>query len=215
MTRIPYETIPIQDSGEPLVALGDFSILTEPVYFQQGVSDDPVIRARRGVAERLQRVQTSLGDKYRLKVWDAHRPRSVQTALYDAFRDEIAMEHPDATDEEIDQMTGDFVTKASDPDRIPAHATGGTVDLTLVDAAGNELDMGTAFDHFGPESAPLYFAEMGRDERVRENRQRLFDAMAEAGFLSHEHEWWHFDYGNQAWAYRSGNTIAKYGEAFV
>ena len=42
-------------------------------------------------------------------------------------------------------------------ERIPPHATGGTVDLTLVDENGKELDMGTEFDFFGPETAPWNF----------------------------------------------------------
>lgn len=140
----------------------------------------------------------------------------MQAAIYDNFRAELALERPDLTAEALDQRAQLFVTKATDPKRIPPHATGGTVDLTLIDPSGQDLQMGTTFDHFGPEAAPFYF-ENSKDEAkaFHDNRAILFDAMTGAGFALHDDEWWHFDYGNQVWAYKTGARCAIYGEAFV
>ncbi|MEZ7196596.1 M15 family metallopeptidase [Pseudodesulfovibrio karagichevae] len=70
------------------------------------------------------------------------------------------------------------------------HSRGSTVDLTLVDrATGKELDMGTPFDFFGPESWP---EAAGFPPQVRANRALLRAVMVGHGFKPYEAEWWHF-----------------------
>jgi len=69
------------------------------------------------------------------------------------------------------------------------HACGNAVDLTLVDARGNELDMGTDFDDF--TRASWTDAAAGP---ARENRSLLKTAMERAGFRNFSREWWHFNY---------------------
>ncbi len=73
--------------------------------------------------------------------------------------------------------------------------------------------MGTAFDHFGPEAASLYFEENPGNDTARENRKALREAMVSEGFNMDKDEWWHFDYGNQKWALESGHPEAVFGEA--
>ena len=122
-------------------------------------------------------------------------------------------EHPDWSEERLRERVGTFVTVATDPTRIPTHTTGGSVDLTLVDEIGAELDMGTGFDHFGPEAAALYFEQGGRgNATARRNRRILREALTSADFRFEDDEWWHFDYGNQIWAAASGKPQAAYGE---
>jgi D-alanyl-D-alanine dipeptidase len=70
------------------------------------------------------------------------------------------------------------------------HSRGSTVDLTLVDlATGHELDMGTPFDFFGPESWP---ENPDFPPQVRANRALLRAVMLGHGFKPYEAEWWHF-----------------------
>jgi D-alanyl-D-alanine dipeptidase len=70
------------------------------------------------------------------------------------------------------------------------HSRGSTVDLTLVDkATGKELDMGTPFDFFSPESWP---EAAGFPPQVRANRALLRAVMVGHGFKPYEAEWWHF-----------------------
>ena len=47
--------------------------------------------------------------------------------------------------------------------------------------------MGTPFDEF---SAAAHTANA--EGTVRENRQKLVDAMAREGFVNYDQEWWHF-----------------------
>jgi D-alanyl-D-alanine dipeptidase len=82
----------------------------------------------------------------------------------------------------------------------------------LVDESGAEIDMGTRFDHFGPEAAALYFEQDGDNETARDNRRILRVALTKADFRYDEDEWWHFDYGNQIWAAALDKPKAIYSE---
>lgn len=212
MSNVSWESIPIEESGEPLVNLDSYGFILEPAYFSQGLSGDKRIFLRKSVADKLSSAQKSL-KIYRFKIWDGFRSREVQNNIYQKFWDELKRKNPDWDDEKLKTETGVFVTAANNPKRIPPHATGGTVDLTLVDERGGELDMGTVFDHFGPESAPYYFKESSRDERIENNRKILREAMVAQDFCVDNEEWWHFDYGNQKWAVQLGRPIALFGEA--
>ena len=70
------------------------------------------------------------------------------------------------------------------------HSRGSTVDLTLVDnKTGEELDMGSRFDFFGPIShhgTTLISVQQTR------NRETLRQAMLRHGFEPYVAEWWHY-----------------------
>ena len=105
---------------------------------------------------------------YRLKIFDAYRPVEGQWALWNACPDP------------------EFV---ADPAKGGPHNRGVAVDLTLVDAGGRELDMGTAFDaitplsHHGRTDVPL---------EAQRNRLLLLGLMTAAGFEFYTNEWWHY-----------------------
>ena len=75
------------------------------------------------------------------------------------------------------------------------------VDVTLVDASGRELDMGTGFDDLSERSHPaLEDALLARgelDAAHLENRRLLRSVMQEAGWRGINSEWWHFDGGDR------------------
>lgn len=71
-----------------------------------------------------------------------------------------------------------------------SHSRGSTVDLTIIDLkTGQELDMGTEFDFFGPDSWPGY---KDMSVQVRSNRALLREVMVRNGFKPLKEEWWHF-----------------------
>ena len=211
MTLYSYQHVLIDECNEPLVNLVDYNFVLSPFYFECGLSATSAIFLRQGVAEKLVEVQEQLAP-LRLKIWDGWRSRQVQTAIYRQYWNELTRQHPNWGEAQLRAAVNMFVTEGSDPGYIPPHATGGAVDLTLVDAHGQELPMGTGFDHFGPESASLYFEENDIDPAICQNRRRLREALTQAGFRSDSHEWWHYDYGNQLWAAALGHPQAFYGE---
>jgi D-alanyl-D-alanine dipeptidase len=75
------------------------------------------------------------------------------------------------------------------------HSRGSTVDLTLVRLTdGRELDMGTPFDFFGPQS---WLADRSIPIEAHTHRQVLAAAMRRRGFRSYDKEWWHYTLRNE------------------
>ena len=126
---------------------------------------------RREVAEALSRVQTALEQRgMGLKIFDGYRPLSVQKKMWAKFPLEGYVANP---------------AKGSN------HNRGAAVDLTLVDAQGNELPMPSAYDEFSERSHRDY---MKAAPAEISNRQILQDAMEKEGFHGISTEWWHFDF---------------------
>jgi len=70
------------------------------------------------------------------------------------------------------------------------HTRGSTIDMTLVDLdSGEELDMGSPWDFFGPES---WVANLELTAQQRANRMLLQTIMRKHGFKYYTKEWWHF-----------------------
>ncbi|CAG5004799.1 D-alanyl-D-alanine dipeptidase [Dyadobacter sp. CECT 9275] len=121
---------------------------------------------------------------YRLLVYDAARPNSVQYILWDALD---ALKIPESKKPMY----------VADPQKGSNHNFGCAVDLTIADENGHPLDMGTRYDFFGPLAYPRAEAEMLRQGKLSvkqlENRKILRKVMTEAGFSTNTTEWWHFD----------------------
>lgn len=216
MTNLRYEEVPVEENNDPLVDLSDYPFILEPFYFRQGLAKTEKLYTRKAIAEKLLSIQEDILKGYKFKIWDPWRPREVQAAIYWKYWNDMKRENPSWDEEKLKHEVGIFVTAPETPGRIPPHTTGGSIDLTLVFSdAGTELDMGTVFDHFGPEAGLFYFEYPDRDSRVRANRRLLRDSMVDAGFSVDPDEWWHFDYGNQKWAIETGREKAFYGEAHL
>lgn len=122
------------------------------------------------VAQRLSRIQSKLEAMgLGLKIYDAFRPKSAQAKFWELVPDERYVANP---------------AKGS------RHTRGTTVDLTLVDKDGNELEMPTPFDEFSERAHRNY---MGCSQAAIDNRALLERLMVEEEFEPLPTEWWHFD----------------------
>jgi D-alanyl-D-alanine dipeptidase len=104
----------------------------------------------------------------RFKIFDAYRPSEAQWKLWEAFPSE------------------EFV---ANPNRGSPHTRGVAVDLTLIDATGKELDMGTGFDEMRPIS---HHARTDIPVAAQQNRFTLMGIMSAAGWDFYKNEWWHY-----------------------
>ena len=95
-----------------------------------------------------------------------------------------------------------------DPLLPPPHSTGAAVDVTLVDELGQSIDMGSEIDEISPRSFPDHFVGTMAGDQFDQNRQLLNFVMASAGFARHYHEWWHFSWGDQLWAWTVMRQVA-------
>ena len=221
MTAIPvltpntgWRAVPIDPVHEPLVPVRGLGprIFDRPRYIEWEVPHALAESwVRRGVGERLVQVAASLPADRSLIVWDGFRPLVVQAALFDDWEGRLRSQHPDWDDDQIYEQASRFVTPPSDdPTAPPPHLTGGAVDLTLGDASGEPIDMGTDFDAFVDEAHARAFEDSSSP--VRDNRRLLFWSMGAVGFTGYAEEWWHFDFGDQFWALITGGH-ARYGPA--
>lgn len=211
-----YDQMPVRENHDPMVDLSAYDFILSPEYYHMGFSKTRKMHLRKGFADLLAEIQNRylLPAGFKFKIWDAWRPRSVQKAIYDDYYMRLLEENPGWDHARLDQAVLQFVAKPDNPDIMPHHSTGGAVDLTLCHAhSGEDLDMGTGFDHFGPESAPDYFEHNDENHSARDNRRILFDAMQRGGdFATHPREWWHYDYGDQRWALLTQKPEAYYSE---
>ncbi|HRY15097.1 MAG: M15 family metallopeptidase [Candidatus Competibacteraceae bacterium] len=142
-------------------------------------------------AKALERVQQELAlFGLGLKLFDAYRPQQAVEHFVRWARDvnDTRMKaafYPDVA--KLDLFKEGYIAEKS------SHSRGSTVDLTLaplnaLDDA-TELDMGTPFDWFGPESWPDSAAVTPSQ---RAHRLLLRTLMEKHGFQPYAQEWWHF-----------------------
>lgn len=202
--------IAIADHAPRLQALPDTLPFT-PVYAEAGIAGairtcflrEAVIERLLAAAERVAR------EGYALHVLDGWRPPAVQRALYRDIFQQLVMRHPEDSEAERHVRTQHFVSLPSIvPERPSPHLTGGSVDVTLY-RDGQVIDMGSDFDE--PSHRSYTDAFEAQTGEIRAHRRVLYRAMTDAGFTNLPSEWWHYDYGNQNWAFFSGQRDARFG----
>lgn len=218
----PYTRVAIADAGDPLVPLPDDLGRIAPHPYQAlgaPYGDRDPFWLRQDVVRRLQLAQTWLRSHtgYSLLIVDAYRPLGVQEFMvHHALRSLVESEGNSLASlcaQELchyqERVAQFWAPPSPDPAAPPPHSTGAAVDLTLCDPSGSTLDMGSPIDELSDRSFPEHFASDTRPFHQR--RQWLRQAMESAGFRQHPNEWWHFSYGDQLWAWRSGTATAFYG----
>lgn len=211
--------IQIVESGEPLqaVSLAPEPVRIYPAYYKMGIPGaPPECHLRLGVFNRLLKAAASLPNDVCMVVLDGWRPFKVQQYLFDTLVNLMERARPDSSRNQLVAEARNFVSPPSTLESAPSpHLTGGAVDVTLADKSGRLLNMGTLFDEASPLS---YAAGLEGDSTLdaaqteaRNNRRMLYQAMAQVGFTNLPSEWWHFDFGDQLWAWYSESSQAVYG----
>ena len=136
---------------------------------------------------KAQRRLKQLRPDLSLKVYDAARPMSIQQRMWDKVKN-----------------TKKYFYVSNPARGGGLHNYGMAVDITLCDARGDTLDMGTKIDYMGPaahidrEDALVKSGRISR--RALENRRLLREVMRYAGFKPLRTEWWHFNLISRATA---------------
>jgi zinc D-Ala-D-Ala dipeptidase len=140
---------------------------------------------------------------------DGYRSPALQQQLWSATREEIAGTHPLATPSEIDRLTRLVVAR---PGREGGgRQTGAAVDITLADAVGTELWMGTGVREF----TTVTRARAKVTDTVGWRRQLLTRCLTEVEFINYPAEWWHFSMGDRLWAAYVRHPAARFGPVTV
>ena len=188
-------SVAVADCGEPLVRLDrTLSPTRTPV--------------RAGLADRLRAAHLALPPGIGLRVVEGHRTVADQRAIIAAYSAEVCAAHPGVSGRDLDVLTSRFVA----PLDVAPHVAGAAVDLTLVDACGEELDLGTPIDATPEQSdGRCYFAAAGIGADARAHRDLLARVLGEQGLVNYPTEWWHWSHGDRYWALVTGAPAAIYG----
>lgn len=140
-------------------------------FLKQAVYDCGECYLRKSTAEALVKANEAFKQLgYHIKLFDCYRPLSVQKKMWKI-------------------LPGTHYV--ANPAKGSKHNRGAAVDLTLVDAQGKELNMGTPFDFFGKEAHHTYTQH---SKEVLENRKLLKETLDKFNFKSIYSEWWHYEY---------------------
>jgi D-alanyl-D-alanine dipeptidase len=116
---------------------------------------------------------------WKLRVFDALRPREIQKRMWTVVKSTSSSKY------------------VADPREGSGHNYGMSVDVTLEDEKGREVEMGTEFDDFTPLAQPRnesMFLRNGKLTKAQyDNRLLLRRIMKQAGFGPLLQEWWHFN----------------------
>ena len=196
--------IPEIENGEPLVDVR--------IYAPSLRIDRPQVipYVRKSVAEMCEEACRRLPDGYFLTLVEGWRPIERQQRIWD-FVWECAQEAFPTRDYVALRRTVCRWVAPTDQKAPPGHCTGAAVDVWLVDAEGNALDVCSPFDRF--KAAPTY--TVGLSETAAKNRIILIETMLSVGFSNCRDEWWHYSFGDAGWAVRLREQECFYGNAHL
>ena len=230
----PYHQIPIFECGEPLIAipLELFAVESPHPYEKLGApyGDRSPYYLRQSVIENLIQAQNYLQllhPNWRIQIFDAYRPVAVQQFMVDYSFAQAVQDRgltnvelsPNQRQEVWEAVYEIWAVPSLDEKTPPPHSTGAAVDVTLVDDAGQIVNMGSPIDEMSERSHPDYYANSDRPEaqEYHAHRQLLQDVMLKVGFQRNPREWWHFSIGDQMWAWLNNQSnpanpvTARYG----
>ena len=129
-----------------------------------------------------------------LKIYDAARPMHIQQKMWNKVKN---------------TPMKPYVSNPANGGGL--HNYGLAVDITLCDAKGDSIAMGTKIDHLGPEAhidtESQLVAKGIISKRAQQNRQLMRQVMRYAGFKPLRTEWWHFNFKSRAEAKRHYKVI--------
>lgn len=182
------ETLPVAETAVPAImaipADKDFVKVTDyiPGVYQelmyatqenftgQVIYDFQDAYLRYGTVKKLAGVCRDLAEMgLYIKIWDGFRPVSAQFALWEVCPDPTYVADPNVG--------------------FSSHSRGNTLDVTLVDENGVELEMPTGFDDFSAKADRDY---SDCTAAAANNADILEILMEKHGFTGYAGEWWHY-----------------------
>lgn len=201
----PYLYIPIKENHEKMVKLSNknFAFVFATNY-----------TAREKLALMLLKASKNLPSGFKFKILDSWRSIESQLKMVGQFEQNLKNRYPDWDKEQIEKEIFKFAAPVTnDPKKPPPHNTGGSIDLAIVDSMGNDPEMDQKSNKLSEKSLFNYYANKNSklEKGIHKNRFLLRTLLTEVGFAPNDNEWWHFDYGNQRWAYYYKKPYAIYG----
>ncbi len=175
--KLKLEKLPVRENSDIVLVddyipdlVVDLRYATAENFTNKKVYEFKDLYLRYGTIVKLMQVQQELRKHgLLLKVWDGFRPVSAQYALWAAYPNPVYVANPN--------------------NGYSDHSRGNTVDVTLVDVNGYELEMPSRYDDF-TSKADREYSDCSAD--AAENATFLQTVMEKYGFVAYPDEWWHF-----------------------
>lgn len=207
--------IPIIDNQEPLIDL----IHTNDLRYGPSPeipNNTDYTKMRKTVYEKLIQAQQLLPDNLRFCLYEAYRSINLQQFLFDERYKKVKAANAGWSESALFLETIKMVSPVTNLDgtrNIPAHSTGGAIDIYLLDEHGVTVDMGIhpkdwMDDQEGVLSAT---ASTAISKEAQHYRKIMSDVLSQVGFVNYPTEFWHWSYGDRYWAYHKQQPYAIYG----
>ncbi len=214
----------LKGSPEPIAALNRVKILEYSLPLEQR---EPLVDVRvhcpnivwqdhvcpylrKTVAQMVNSAAASLPSGYKLRAGTALRTLHMQKGGWDSYFNRMKTEHSEWPLSALRRATNKYFAPYDQP-APPGHCTGGAIDVGLMDPDGNSLDMIAPTS--GWEAAYTWSDKISPE--AHKNRMMMVEAMLGAGFSNCRDEYWHYSYGDSAWAVRTGAVTCPYGWAYA
>jgi len=199
-------TMAIKEDGSPLISLNEsgFNLMFEP-----SIKSQYRYMVREAVFGKIGRISRRLdGENKTLIIRSAWRSFDHQRLLWEERVEALKKEYPKKERAEIEELVSYFIAQPSKS----THSTGGAVDALIYDLEndcvmrfgtndGLRIDLNDKCYPYHPYITP----------EAKKNRKLLIGLFEEEDFVVDIKEYWHFDYGNIAWALEEEKEHAIYG----
>ena len=161
---------------------------------------------RKTVADMLNEASAALPEGCRFHVHTCLRTLAMQKRGWDNYYARKREEHPEWPLSALRRAVNQYYAPYDQP-APPGHCTGGAVDVAIHDLDGNPMDVISPTT--GWEAAYTWSDKISAEAKA--NRMLMVNAMLSAGFSNCRDEYWHYSYGDSAWAVRVGEVECPYG----
>ncbi|GBE29047.1 alanine racemase [bacterium BMS3Bbin04] len=199
-------TITIKEDGSSLISLktSGFNLIYEP-----SIKKDYKYMVREAVFDKIGRISKRLDEANKtLIIRSVWRSFDHQRLLWEKRVESLKEEYPKRELEEIEELVSYFIA----PPSKSTHSTGGAVDALIYDLKhdcvmrfgtndGLKINLNDKCYPYHPYITP----------EAKKNRKLLIGLFEEEDFVVDIKEYWHFDYGNIAWAMEKEKDHAIYG----
>jgi D-alanyl-D-alanine dipeptidase len=207
--------VPIVECEEPLIDIKDYDELRYGPPPECELTAGCYTKMRKTAYEKLCQAQKQLPKGWRFQLYEGFRSLSVQQMLFEQIYNQVVSRDPKKNHQENFIETTKLVSPVINLDgsrNIPAHNTGGAIDIEIIMENGQLADMGMAakdWCNVAPDLCSTGYTEI--NETAKKNRKLLFDLLTAHGFINYPTEWWHYSYGDRYWGYHQKIKQAIYG----
>lgn len=207
--------IPINENNEPLIDLKEQNELAYGPPPDTPLTMNDYTKIRKTIYEKLCQAQNKLPNGWKFRIYEGLRSLNVQKILFDSLYNSLKLKKLAQSEEELFKQTSLLIAPVkffNGTINIPAHSTGGAVDLEVTNKDGDLVNFGMEIKDWNtvaPNICETFSQNIS--EEARKNRKILLDIMYGQEFVNYPYEWWHFSYGDRLWAYLMNKNEAFYG----